>query len=356
MLKNRTLFVVGAGASNEFGLPLGTKLAEQIAAKLHFKFDFGNLIEGEHKFFSALRQNFKDTQILNNHLNACARIKSGIRLARSIDNYIDTHKEDAEVALLGKLAIIDCIAKAEKSSSLYFEPHNTNITFDTNRLAKTWIDELVGLMFNGISKSSIASVFDNLSIISFNYDRCIQQAFVLAIHTLYHIDIITCHELVNKLKIIYPYGSLGNLSLTQSAKAIPFGVEIYQPYLFELSKNIRTYSEQIADKELLDEISSEITKAKNIVFLGCAYHSQNIGILKSQNAEFDKHVFGTAIGISDSGVLQKKSDLLMGFYGLQIDAGQDRPGAALKALQNMKIHNDFGCHALMNEYRYSLQK
>jgi hypothetical protein len=39
MLKESTVFVVGAGASSEFNLPIGTDLAIEISAKLDVRFD-----------------------------------------------------------------------------------------------------------------------------------------------------------------------------------------------------------------------------------------------------------------------------------------------------------------------------
>jgi hypothetical protein len=39
MLKRRTLFVVGAGASFEFELPIGKKLASTIKGKMDLAFD-----------------------------------------------------------------------------------------------------------------------------------------------------------------------------------------------------------------------------------------------------------------------------------------------------------------------------
>ena len=355
MLKKQTLFVVGAGASFELGLPLGIKLAENIAAKLHFKFDYGRMTEGDDRFFSALQQKFPDGDILNNNLRACARIKSGILLARSIDNYIDAHKEDAKVASMGKLAIIDCIVKAEKSSKLYFDPHSSEYTFDTKKLDKTWIAELVDLLFYGTPKSNIDRIFNNLSVISFNYDRCIQQALVLALHTYYHFDTATCFEIVNKLRIIYPYGSLGHFSQAQSAKAVPFGADIHPSYLFELSKNIRTYSEQLADIELVSQISTEVENAQNIVFLGCAYHPQNINILTSNNPNFEKNIYGTALGISDDGVAQKRLRL---FYNLHFSSSISRDSADLphdsRINSFIKLENALGCFDLMQEYRHSL--
>ncbi len=356
MLRNRTLFVVGAGASSEFGLPLGVKLADQIAKKLHFKFDY-NLVEGDSEFLNALRQKFQEAEVVNSYLRACARIKTGIGLARSIDNYIDTHKEDLEVALVGKLAIVDCIAKAEKSCTLYFDPNSTIRNFDLGVLGKTWIAELVDILFQGVPKSNVVSVFDNLSIISFNYDRCIQQALVLALHTLYHLDFSQCYELVSALQIIYPYGGLGTLSSANNTNNIPFGADIYQPYLFNLSKNIRTYSEQVADAELVRQISAEVTRAENIVFLGCAYHSQNLSMLRSRSIELTKNIFGTAIGISDNGVEQKKSSLMQNIYGQELNESLVKQfDEQFMALQKIRIHNKFGCFELMKEYRESLMK
>ena len=357
MLGNRTLFIVGAGASFEFGLPLGAKLAQNIAEKLHFEFDYNGLVKGDESFYSALRQNFSDHNVLRSHLNACARIRTGIRLAGSIDNYIDAHKEEAEVALLGKLAIVDCIAKAEKSSKLYFEPHSSKLVFDVEKLGKTWITEVVGILFYGVSKANVATVFDNLSIISFNYDRCIQQALVLALHTQFHLDISQCYELVNKLQIIYPYGSLGTLSPLHDAKSVPFGADIYQPYLFELSKNIRTYSEQVADAALASQISAEVTKAKNIVFLGCAYHQQNINMLKSQNVALDKAILGTAHGISSDGVSIKSASLFEAISGMSAnEALSEKISSKYDAFLNVRLFNNMKCFDLMNEFRHSLQK
>jgi hypothetical protein len=41
MFRRNTLFIVGAGASAEFGLPLGTLLARQITNKMDIRFERG---------------------------------------------------------------------------------------------------------------------------------------------------------------------------------------------------------------------------------------------------------------------------------------------------------------------------
>lgn len=354
MLRNQTLFVVGAGASNELDLPLGNALADKIASKLHFEFEYGSFKKGDYYLFSAMQQHFNDNTVLNKHLMACSRIRSGIKIARSIDNYIDTHRDDPEVALCGKIAIVDCIASSEKLSKLYFEPHSSKLNFDIDKLGKSWVIEFVNILFDGVPKSNIASVFDNLSIISFNYDRCIQQALLLALHTQYHFDLARCHELVGKLQIIHPYGSLGALPSTQNSNAIAFGEEIYRPRLFELYKGIRTYSEQIADADLVKQISDEVIKAKTVVFLGCAYHTQNVQILSSKNAAFEKTFLGTAFDISDDGVRHIATRLLETIFVLPTGYNNFDQIVDNVLGKQFKLRNDLKCYEFMKEYRQSL--
>ena len=44
MFKTRTLFIVGAGASFEAGLPLGRGLADKISGELGFTFDLDRIL------------------------------------------------------------------------------------------------------------------------------------------------------------------------------------------------------------------------------------------------------------------------------------------------------------------------
>ena len=63
MLRQKTLFVIGAGASKEVRLPIGSELAEQIAKRLTFKFDFGQLKSGDHVLFNGLRRSVDAPQL-----------------------------------------------------------------------------------------------------------------------------------------------------------------------------------------------------------------------------------------------------------------------------------------------------
>ena len=359
MLRKPTLFVLGAGASYELGMPLGVKLAEQIADYLKFKFDYGRMIEGNFDFYDALRSHLpnpeRDLAILNNHLRAASRIREGIRIARSIDNYVDSHRGDLEVQMLAKVAIFDCILKSEQGSRLYQQP-NGKVSYEVSKLEKTWINEFVSLLFDGVSKDEIGNVFSNLSVISFNYDRCLQQGLVLALHNLYHLDISTCHDIVDKLEIVYPYGSLGPLNLRSSANAIPFGVDIHKSLLFDKSNTIRTYTEQQKDDAVLKKTEHIVRNSQTIVFLGCAFHPQNVKTLAAASADYEKAIIGTAHEISDDGVLRISYRCIDAFYSLPNGYSTAEAFAPGLLGTKIKLRNDLKCFELMKEYRQFLIK
>lgn len=65
MFKSRTLFVIGAGASKEVGMPIGTDLTKLIAKSLDIRFRNGvELISGEPDIVGALGSLAPETSTL----------------------------------------------------------------------------------------------------------------------------------------------------------------------------------------------------------------------------------------------------------------------------------------------------
>ena len=106
MFQSKTLFVVGAGASQEVGLPTGRGLRETIASKVEFEFDSGHLERGDRNIWMALdlhveqlRREFpprvlSTQQELENCFNAGRHIASAMPQALSIDNFIDAQQNE----------------------------------------------------------------------------------------------------------------------------------------------------------------------------------------------------------------------------------------------------------------------
>jgi hypothetical protein len=103
MLKEKTLFVVGAGASKEFNLPLGFDLKHQIAVALYQPPEDRSAKGG---IVMAVQTYIQQNRLDYNAIWAKAKTIAGaLPLAGSIDGYIESHSHDKDVLFLGKLAI-----------------------------------------------------------------------------------------------------------------------------------------------------------------------------------------------------------------------------------------------------------
>ncbi len=116
MFQSKTLFVVGAGASNEARMPTGNELTATITNKIDIKFRDFEQISGDNAIASALKSHVAD---IYPYQLACWHIRDAMPQAASIDNFID-HQGDDKIELCGKLAIVRSILEAEKNSLLFF--------------------------------------------------------------------------------------------------------------------------------------------------------------------------------------------------------------------------------------------
>ena len=138
MLPSKTVFIVGAGASHEVGMPVGNKLREVISQKLDLRFAFTNkpIGDGDLAIFQVLQN--KNSLRINDYLHACWQIRDGIILAPSVDDFINSHQHDPAIAECGKIAIARSILEAERQSKLFFERQNINDTINFKSIADSW--------------------------------------------------------------------------------------------------------------------------------------------------------------------------------------------------------------------------
>jgi hypothetical protein len=124
MFKRKTLFVVGAGASHEVGLPVGSGLTKDIATRLQLIVDHGRIAEaGDEEFTRAFFRPHKSD--ITEYTNAYRTVREGIVLSRSIDDFLNIHGDDPRIVLVGKSIIARAIHAAEARSDMYVNPSNT---------------------------------------------------------------------------------------------------------------------------------------------------------------------------------------------------------------------------------------
>ena len=94
MQPKKTVIVVGAGASQEAGLPTSVELKISIARDLDIRFKLFEQNSGDRTIAAALQSRFRD---INPHLHACWKIRDALPQAISIDNFIESHRRDEKV-------------------------------------------------------------------------------------------------------------------------------------------------------------------------------------------------------------------------------------------------------------------
>lgn len=314
MFKQATLFVVGAGASAEFGLPVGSALKRKIADKLFFSWEGGyRLKSGSPKLVEALRKKVlrpdRSPGDLNPYADAGRKISSAMDQAFSIDNYIDAHREDKKIEFVGKMGIISEILEAEKLSSIYAPSDIWNFTndrrshIDFRSVEKTWIGVLQKMLFENVDKSNVHRIFENVTFFTFNYDRCIEHFLPYSISNYYDIPLMDAVQIVSKSRIYHAYGAVGRMPWQAgSGVQFTFGDTEYEERINEAVLGIKTFAEGIEGSEALDSIRQAVDLAQTVIFLGMGYHEQNMQILGKLNDSRvqPKQIFGTCVGISNS--------------------------------------------------------
>jgi hypothetical protein len=291
MFHRQTLFVVGAGASAEFDLPVGRELARQIGEVMDIRFELGNrpVGTGDMDLYTTLTQQMRSN--VQEYQEAAWLIRDGIALAQSIDDFIDLHRSNPFVVQYGKAALAKAILKAERGSRLYVNPRIDSSAFDPAKLADTWLVKFAHMLGRGVTRENAREIFDHVSFIVFNYDRCIEYFLQNALRLLYGIREEEAFSIVGNLRIIHPYGVVGNAEFGHG-----------RADYVALANQVKTYTEQMTNADVLKAVRDEVQSAQCIVFLGFAYHSQNLLMLKPALPMRHKLIFGTAHGMSNADV------------------------------------------------------
>lgn len=363
MFNRKTLFIIGAGAGVDAKMPVGRDLALDIAQRTkvsvpHFG---GRLERGTSDPDFALSFFEKGLGKDRAYLDAFELIRKGVLFSSSIDDFLNIHEGTPEVVEVGKAAIIRSILEAEKGSHLYVNPSNANNTLDLTNIHSSWFVKFMQVLGPDRKATDVERVLDEVSFINFNYDRCLEHFFMHALHLLYGIPTQKAIEIVDRASIIHPYGWVAPLA------QIPFGGNQHGRLEYrELSTRIKTYTEQVEEESTVFSMQEAIRNAECIVFLGFAFHKQNMRLLFQHHAtpKETKPVFATALGMSDADK-QVVNDNLEGLFPEidEEDEEDDDPGLfslprtrlpQLKMNEHIHIENKLNCAQLFDYYGKSL--
>ncbi|AWN51096.1 SIR2 family protein [Methylobacterium sp. 17Sr1-1] len=308
MINRKIVFVIGAGSGFDINMPLGTKLAENISNLTAVKNGAYGMPEPcDQKFSDMLRyyahnnDDMEDPDVIEKYYKISSDISLGINLAKSIDDFVNTHQQNKNLVAVAKIAIAECILKAERNCLLYNE-FNGRQFVDFSQTKRTWYSSLFSTLTHGVPSSNMADAFKYITFINFNYDRCLEFFLTNALRQYFLCDTEYANNVVKNIKILHPYGQVGFLPGSAGTRnIIKFGgCDDYPHSSVKAANEIITYTENIQDGNLRSDILEAISGAQSIVFLGFGFHDQNIKILTPPPSQivFNKQIFATAMGIS----------------------------------------------------------
>lgn len=292
--RKKTTFVIGAGASAEFGLPVGTALAANIKRAAIVKQKLPD------NFMSSYITSLNSNAEFNDALSAVRDIHNGIHTAVSIDAFMHRRRANPVVQHLGRMLIALEVLKAEAEATLSEENWKVFAADSDHQIKRgdrvfinpdyTWIGNFLRILCDGIEDPD--KVGEDVNIICFNYDRCIEHYLTVSLAAAYAISIEEAlHIVETKFNIIHPYGYLGKL-LPIAGKAsedrIAFGFDLgmygapgHRASAIErIAKGIRTYTERTHHASLISGIHDAMRDCKVLVFLGFGFNNQNMNLLR----------------------------------------------------------------------------
>lgn len=245
MLTKKTTLVLGAGASHPYGYPLGstlrlnilnieTALIDRAGLKAH-----GNVEE----FLQAFRRS---------------------RL-HSIDSFLAARLEMAGV---GKATIAAILLSYEQAMS-------GKITAD----AQDWYDYLWNRLASGHSWDELS--FENLSIVTFNYDRSLEFFLLNAMTGTYGKSLEEAADKLKGLKINHVYGDIG-----EHSPLLPpydyYGSPVTFDRVTRATERLKVIPEARNNDPSFEQAQATLKYSETICFLGFGFDRVNLQRLDSK--------------------------------------------------------------------------
>lgn len=341
----KTVFIIGAGASKEGGLPVGSELKQKIAKALDIRFrDSWEMVSGDRHIFEAFQAKVLDDPNPNEQLRSLQQagwhIRDAMPQAISIDNFIDTQSQNKHVELCGKLAIVSTILQAEANSTLIVDRRQGNGQLRFEQLAETWFNRFFQRLSENCKSADLKHRLKSVVLIIFNYDRCIEHYLYYAFQNYYLMSASESAELLQELEIYHPYGVVGSLPWQHRDNAIEFGAELGGRGLLLLTGQVKTFTEGTDEHSSeVSSIRSNMKTAQRLIFLGFAFHKLNLDMLVPTASTAPpppgRYVLATAHGISDSDVRIISDDLA---------------ARGVLSARDIQIRNNLTCNDLFEEY------
>lgn len=270
MVTKKTVFVLGAGASMDFGFPSGIQLVKNICEKL------SEPLSGE---FDIVQELGFDSNEINKFTKA---LKQSGRM--SVDAFLEGR---IDFIGIGKAAITACLVPYENPDKLT----------DLGLKGNNWYEYLFDQM-----SAPINEIHENkIGFITYNYDRSLECFFEMALRNSYNATSEQVQQFFNHIPIVHLHGQLGEyafLDIPYEHDSRRFSPDFNIPELRAASAIIKIIHEEDINNQLQFKQAWKLLQdAEQIAFLGFGFHPKNIERLKLECCKINAQFYGTACGM-----------------------------------------------------------
>lgn len=276
MIEEKTVFIIGAGASRPYGYPIGKELREEICSE--FVKNSRAYFEAKESLASSLRIELGRAETFVEKFDNSSITSIDLFLARN-----------PEFMLMGKWAIIFRIFIAETRSTFREQMPNRNQDW-YSYLFERLTDELIR------KEDYVHFGENNVSFITFNYDRSLEHFLYESLFNSFNgIGAGKIQEQINKLRVIHVFGQIAGLDWQELESRIEYGRDINLIDIQRLADKLRIIYEE-EENPALEEARELISKANRVFFLGFGYAKENCEVLKLPEVLNAKpRIYGTAL-------------------------------------------------------------
>ena len=283
MFAKPTVFVIGAGASAEFGMPVGATLLSEVANDLR-KIENSDGPRSQELLRIFINASNNDNARLNGLLDAARQLARAMEIHPSIDEALHYFAGNADAIRAGKLAVALRIMSSEAKGKLPASG-NPDALAKFRPQANTWLYYFLSMLVAGTELREDAPIFRNITIVNFNYDRTVEHFLYHSLHNAAARSRETAADSILRLEMLRPYGRIGPLPWEKAkSRTVDFGeTAAREAAVVEAANSIRTFTEQFSDDQLSTRLRAALYEAKLVIFLGFGFHPQNMQLLQLPN-------------------------------------------------------------------------
>lgn len=245
MMTTPTVFVLGAGASADFGFPVGYGLLQNVIdfrrdiPLRRYVLDAGWSAQDVDQFCEAL------------YYSADA----------SIDAFLEKRPDFMGV---GKGCMAASLAACEQTPTIIRDPQN----------GIHWMKYLFRRM-QGQSFEDFAN--NTVSFVTFNFDRVLEHFLCTALQNSWGLSEEDAGQILAKIPIVHLHGQMGLLPWQATTNVRPFNAALDGNTLRVAADGIKVVHEGVEDrKKQFDEAKALIAKAQRVYFLGVGASNVNM--------------------------------------------------------------------------------